>query len=56
MRARELKEAACTLRDPLSKKRDIFEKKLLPRHPPVLNEWFRRTFPDVQVRIFICGN
>ncbi|GJQ85421.1 hypothetical protein Trydic_g23851 [Trypoxylus dichotomus] len=48
MRARELKEAACNLRDPLHKKRDTFEKKLLPKHPAVLNEWFRRTFPDVQ--------
>lgn len=49
MRGKELREAAYNLRDPLSRKREIFEKILLARHPPVLGEWFRRTFPDVQV-------
>ncbi|KAK9719934.1 Phosphatidylinositol 3- and 4-kinase [Popillia japonica] len=48
MRGKELREAAYNLRDPLSRKREIFEKILLARHPPVLGEWFRRTFPDVQ--------
>lgn len=49
MKGRELKEHCCNLRDPLSKKRDMFLNKLLPKHPPVLGEWFRRTFPDAQV-------
>lgn len=48
MTGRELKELCCNLKDPLVKKREIFLKKLLPRHPPVLGEWFRRTFPDAQ--------
>ncbi|XP_018561740.1 serine/threonine-protein kinase ATR-like [Anoplophora glabripennis] len=48
MKAKELKEACCHIRDPLEKKRDVFTKKLLPRHPPVLGEWFRKTFPDAQ--------
>ncbi|VEN56457.1 unnamed protein product, partial [Callosobruchus maculatus] len=48
MRTKELKEACCNIRDPLDKKRDIFLKKLKPRHPPVLGEWFRKTFPDAQ--------
>nr|CAI5838056.1 unnamed protein product [Callosobruchus analis] len=34
MRTKELKEACCNIRDPLDKKRDIFLKKLMPRHPP----------------------
>lgn len=51
MKGRELKELCCNLRDPLVKKREMFLKRLLPRHPPVLGEWFRRTFPDAQVGI-----
>ncbi|XP_043279597.1 serine/threonine-protein kinase ATR isoform X2 [Venturia canescens] len=27
-------------------KRDMFLNKLLPKHPPVLGDWFRLTFPD----------
>ncbi|XP_046746064.1 serine/threonine-protein kinase ATR isoform X2 [Diprion similis] len=46
MSARELKNVMCQLRDPLEKKRKVFLDVLLPRHPPVLGEWFRLTFPD----------
>lgn len=49
MTPKELKSTCCNLRDPLAKKREIFEKKLLPRHPAVLGDWFRMTFPDAQV-------
>lgn len=49
MKGKDLKELCCNLRDPLAKKREIFTKQLLPRHPAVLGEWFRRTFPDAQV-------
>lgn len=49
MKAKELKEVCCHIRDPLEKKREVFTKKLLPRHPPILGEWFRKTFPDAQV-------
>ncbi|XP_046813707.1 serine/threonine-protein kinase ATR isoform X1 [Vespa crabro] len=44
--SRELKSLLCSLKDPLEKKRYIFLNKLLPRHPPVLGDWFRLTFPD----------
>jgi hypothetical protein len=50
MSTKEIKEASCTTRDPLAKKREIFTKVFLPKHPPVLGEWFKRTFPDAQVR------
>lgn len=30
--------------DPLEKKRQVFLDKFLPRHPPVLREWFLREF------------
>ncbi|XP_065155593.1 LOW QUALITY PROTEIN: serine/threonine-protein kinase ATR [Atheta coriaria] len=46
MRARELKECCPKLSDPLEKKRSIYTKILLVKHPPVLGDWFRRTFPD----------
>lgn len=49
MKARELKDNCCNIRDPLIKKREIFTKRLLPRHPPVLGNWFKKTFPDAQV-------
>ncbi|XP_044758902.1 serine/threonine-protein kinase atr [Coccinella septempunctata] len=48
MRNSELREVVCDLKDPLSKKRDVFVKRLLVRHPPILGEWFRRNFPDAQ--------
>ncbi|XP_071056684.1 serine/threonine-protein kinase ATR [Onthophagus taurus] len=44
----ELKKTCCKISDPLAKKREVFLNKLLPNHPPVLGEWFRKTFPDVQ--------
>lgn len=50
MKGRELKEACCNIRDSLEKKRETFVKKLIPKHPPVLNDWFRKTFPDAQVK------
>lgn len=34
------------LKDPLEKKKKVFLEQLLPRHPPVLGDWFRLTFPD----------
>ncbi|KAG6454519.1 hypothetical protein O3G_MSEX008741 [Manduca sexta] len=43
---RELKELMCASKDPVEKKRRIYEDQLLPRHPPVLQEWFRRVFSD----------
>ncbi|CAG9772339.1 unnamed protein product [Ceutorhynchus assimilis] len=48
MRPREVKEVCCNLRDPLAKKKEIFNNVLLKLHPPVLGEWFRKTFPDAQ--------
>lgn len=46
MSGTELKTMMCSNHDPLSKKRQYFEEKLLPRHPAILSEWFRRKFPD----------
>ncbi|CAK1547250.1 unnamed protein product [Leptosia nina] len=43
---RELKEMMCLNKDPVEKKRRIYEQQLLPRHPPVFQEWFRRVFSD----------
>ncbi|XP_063533871.1 serine/threonine-protein kinase ATR [Cydia strobilella] len=43
---RELKEMMCAKNDPFEKKRRMYEEKLLPRHPPVFQEWFRRVFSD----------
>ncbi|XP_076757525.1 serine/threonine-protein kinase ATR [Xylocopa sonorina] len=43
---RELKSLLCSLKDPLEKKRKMFLEHLLPRHPSVLVDWFRLTFPD----------
>ncbi|CAB3224272.1 unnamed protein product [Arctia plantaginis] len=43
---RELKEMMCSNKDPVEKKRRIYEEQLLPRHPPVFQEWFRRVFSD----------
>lgn len=56
MSGRELKESSCNLRDSLARKRDIFTKVFIAKHPPVLGEWFRRTFPDAQVCIFVSKN
>nr|XP_034192073.1 serine/threonine-protein kinase ATR [Osmia lignaria]XP_034192074.1 serine/threonine-protein kinase ATR [Osmia lignaria]XP_034192075.1 serine/threonine-protein kinase ATR [Osmia lignaria] len=44
--SRELRSMLCTLKDPLDKKRKVFLEQLLPRHPSVLGDWFRLTFPD----------
>lgn len=44
MHAKELRSNACQVRDPPEKKREIFLKTLLPRHPPVFAEWFRYRF------------
>ncbi|KOX79522.1 Serine/threonine-protein kinase atr [Melipona quadrifasciata] len=43
---RELRSLLCSLKDPLEKKKKVFLEQLLPRHPPVLGDWFRLTFPD----------
>ncbi|XP_028157289.1 serine/threonine-protein kinase ATR-like [Ostrinia furnacalis] len=43
---RELKQMMCSNKDPFEKKRKMFEEQLLPRHPPVFQEWFRRVFSD----------
>ncbi|XP_033336517.2 serine/threonine-protein kinase ATR [Megalopta genalis] len=43
---RELRSMLCALKDPLEKKRKVFLEQLLPRHPSVLGDWFRLTFPD----------
>lgn len=52
MSNKDLHSAGCNLRDPLSKKREVFTKVMLPKHPPVLNEWFRKAFPDAQSWFF----
>lgn len=44
MSNRELKTAICALNDPISKKRDVLLNTLMPRHPPVLAEWFKLQF------------
>ncbi|KAL4704204.1 hypothetical protein ACJJTC_011830 [Scirpophaga incertulas] len=41
-----LKEMMCSSKDSLEKKRKMYEEQLLPRHPPVFQEWFRRVFSD----------
>ncbi|XP_048255679.1 serine/threonine-protein kinase ATR-like isoform X1 [Haliotis rufescens] len=43
---KELKTMMPSIHAPLETKMQIFREKLLPRHPPVFNEWFLRTFPD----------
>ncbi|GBP59965.1 hypothetical protein EVAR_84465_1 [Eumeta japonica] len=43
---RTLKELMCSCKDPLVKKLRIFEEELLPRHPPVFQEWFKNVFTD----------
>lgn len=48
MRATELKETCCEIKESFSKKKDVYLKKLLPKHPPILGEWFKKTFPDAQ--------
>ncbi|ERL94616.1 hypothetical protein D910_11893 [Dendroctonus ponderosae] len=48
MRPREIKEVCCSIRDSIGKKRNVFQNILVKRHPPVLGEWFRKTFPDAQ--------
>ncbi|KYB25791.1 Serine/threonine-protein kinase ATR-like Protein [Tribolium castaneum] len=52
MTNKELRDASCNIRDPLTKKRDVFIKILLPKHPPVLGDWFRKAFPDPQSWFF----
>jgi len=52
MKPKEIKAACCSIKDPLSKKRDVFNNILLKNYPPVLGEWFRKTFPDAQVSNF----
>ncbi|XP_023017943.2 serine/threonine-protein kinase atr isoform X2 [Leptinotarsa decemlineata] len=48
MNSKALKEASANLRDTLERKRELFTKKLLAKHPPILGDWFRKTFPDAQ--------
>ncbi|XP_063235756.1 LOW QUALITY PROTEIN: serine/threonine-protein kinase ATR [Bacillus rossius redtenbacheri] len=43
---RELKKMMCAVSDPLPKKRQVYLEQLLPKHPPILEEWFRQTFAD----------
>ncbi|KAJ8680180.1 hypothetical protein QAD02_015967 [Eretmocerus hayati] len=43
---KEIRSMTCAPKDTLEKKRDVFLNKLLPRHPPVLGDWFRYAFPD----------
>nr|CAD7426912.1 unnamed protein product [Timema monikensis] len=43
---RELKKVACAISDPVTKKKKVYLEFLLPKHPPVLADWFRQTFPD----------
>ncbi|XP_015115874.1 serine/threonine-protein kinase atr [Diachasma alloeum] len=46
MSGEELRRLAPPLRTDLEIKRKLFVEKLLPRHPPVLGDWFRLMFPD----------
>ncbi|KAK0175715.1 hypothetical protein PV327_009444 [Microctonus hyperodae] len=43
---REIASIIPNLSDSLEKKRHIFIKKLLPRHPPIWGNWFTLNFPD----------
>ncbi|OXU29026.1 hypothetical protein TSAR_005154 [Trichomalopsis sarcophagae] len=43
---KEIRTMTCALKDPLEKKRQVFTEKLVPRHPPVLGDWFHLAFPD----------
>ncbi|KAK0088729.1 hypothetical protein PV325_010836 [Microctonus aethiopoides] len=43
---REILSIIPSLSDSLEKKRHIFLKKLLPRHPPIWGNWFTLNFPD----------
>lgn len=46
MNGDELRRLAPPLHVDLEIKRRVFLEKLLPRHPPVLGDWFRLMFPD----------
>lgn len=48
VRGQELLANWCSRGDALERKREVFLTKVLPKHPPVLGEWFKRTFPDAQ--------
>lgn len=58
MTGQELRACMCKIETPLATKRDIFLNKLVPRHPPLMGEWFLRTFPDpqawLQARLGYC--
>ncbi|KDR17199.1 Serine/threonine-protein kinase ATR [Zootermopsis nevadensis] len=43
---KQLKELSSNLSDSHSAKREKFERFLIPKHPPVFDEWFRSTFPE----------
>ncbi|XP_034947758.1 serine/threonine-protein kinase ATR-like [Chelonus insularis] len=44
--ATDLMALLCEKKDSLERKRDVFLKLLLPKHPPVFGNWFRINFPD----------
>ncbi|XP_075717588.1 serine/threonine-protein kinase ATR isoform X2 [Rhinoderma darwinii] len=46
MGGKELRQCMLPKAAPLQEKLKIFKETLLPRHPPVFQEWFLRTFPD----------
>ncbi|XP_053674519.1 serine/threonine-protein kinase ATR [Anopheles nili] len=46
MAAKEVRNYNYGRTESLTKKRDVFESILLPRHPPVFREWFRDCFPN----------
>ncbi|KAK7086762.1 hypothetical protein SK128_001248 [Halocaridina rubra] len=48
MSGMELKKHMCKVDTPLNKKREVYLKILVRRHPPVFGMWFLRTFPDSQ--------
>ena len=48
MSGNELKQHMVTLKSSLATKREVFLKRLIPRHPPLFGHWFVRTFPDPQ--------
>ena len=48
MGGNELKQHMCQLKAPLATKREVFLKRLIPRHPPLFGQWFVRNFSDPQ--------
>ncbi|XP_042314459.1 serine/threonine-protein kinase ATR [Sceloporus undulatus] len=46
MTGKELRQCMLPKTAPLSEKLKVYKETLLPRHPPIFQEWFLRKFPD----------